>query len=599
MAADAMIALAVLVVTAGVLVLDRFQPVLVLAGAVGALMFTRVIEADTALSGLSSPAPATIAALYVVAGAATATGTFAGLVDRLLERGGAGSDGVGRKGSVVALATATAGLSAMMPNTPLVAMFAPRVVRWSQRHGANASRYLLPLSFASILGGVVTLIGTSTNLVVSDLLERSGEPALGVLEVSVVGLPVAIVGVVVLSTFGVKLLPDRTAVSSDLDQRAREFQMAARVDPDGPLAGTIIAESGLRSLDGVFLAMIERPAAAGRSLTVPASPETVLEANDVCCFVGDASEVIDLHDLNGLISMERAHVLDTEGPGTLVYEAVVAPGSRLIGQSLRSADFRSRYGGAVIAIHRSDAALDGQLGRIPFRGGDVILVLADQAFGHRWRSDADFSFVAALDGPTIPRRRQSWLVVAAFVGLVALAVTGVLSLFESAVAAGLVVIAGGALTVREAWRAINLDVVMTTAIAISLGGAVAESGLAADIASLVDRVADSGVGDWGVVLAVMFVTLVLTELLTNAAAAALMMPVALSVAADLAIEPRMLAIAVLIGASCSFLSPIGYQTNLMVFGLGGYRFSDFARVGAPITVTTLAIGAALIPAAFG
>ena len=594
-----MIALAVLVVTAGVLVLDRFQPVLVLAGAVGALMFTRVIEADTALSGLSSPAPATIAALYVVAGAATATGTFAGLVDQLLERGGAGSDGVGRKGSVVALATATAGLSAMMPNTPLVAMFAPRVVRWSQRHGANASRYLLPLSFASILGGVVTLIGTSTNLVVSDLLERSGEPALGVLEVSVVGLPVAIVGVVVLSTFGVKLLPDRTAVASDLDQRAREFQMAARVDPDGPLAGTTIAESGLRSLDGVFLAMIERPAAAGRPLTVPASPETVLEANDVCCFVGDASEVIDLHDLNGLISMERAHVLDTEGPGTLVYEAVVAPGSRLIGQSLRSADFRSRYGGAVIAIHRSDAALDGQLGRIPFRGGDVILVLADQAFGHRWRSDADFSFVAALDGPTIPRRRQSWLVVAAFVGLVALAVTGVLSLFESAVAAGLVVIAGGALTVREAWRAINLDVVMTTAIAISLGGAVAESGLAADIASLVDRVADSGVGDWGVVLAVMFVTLVLTELLTNAAAAALMMPVALSVAADLVIEPRMLAIAVLIGASCSFLSPIGYQTNLMVFGLGGYRFSDFARVGAPITVTTLAIGAALIPAAFG
>ena len=604
MTADAVIALVVLVVTAGVLVLDRFQPVLVLAGAVGALMFTRVIEADSALSGLSSPAPATIAALYVVAGAATATGTFAGVVDRLLERGGSQrSDskrgGSQRGGSVVALTSVTAGLSAVMPNTPLVAMFAPRVVRWSQRHGANASRFLLPLSFASILGGVVTLIGTSTNLVVSDLLERSGEPALDIVEITVVGLPVAIVGVVVLSTVGVKLLPNRTAVAPDLDRRAREFQMAARVDPDGPLAGATIAESGLRSLDGVFLAMIERPVAPGRTITVQASPDTVLEADDVCCFVGDAGEVIDLHDLDGLVSVERAHVLDTEGPGTLVYEAVVAPGSRLIGQSLRSADFRSRYGGAVIAIHRSDAALGGQLGRISLRGGDVLLVLADEAFGRRYRSDADFSLVAALDGSTIPRRRQSWLVIAAFVGLVALAATGVLTLFESAVAAALVVIAGGALTVREAWRAVNLDVVMTMAVAISLGGAIAESGLAADIASLVDRVADSGAGDWAVVLAVMVATLVLTELLTNTAAAALMMPVALSVAADLGSEPRMLAVAVLIGASCSFLSPIGYQTNLMVFGLGGYRFSDFARVGAPITISTLAIGALIIPAAFG
>ncbi|MEL6890335.1 MAG: SLC13 family permease [Actinomycetota bacterium] len=589
MTAESILALVVLIATAGVLVIDRFPPVLVLSGAVGVLLFGRVIEADTALSGLSSTAPATIAALYVVAGAATATGAFASIVDRLLDRGG----------SLLALTAATAGLSAIVPNTPLVAMFAPRVVRWSQRHGANASRFLLPLSFASILGGVVTLIGTSTNLVVSDLLVRTGAEPLDVFEVTVVGLPVAVIGVTVLSLLGPKLLPERLAVSADVDRRAREFQMAARVDPDGPLAGATIAESGLRSLDGVFLAMIERGEAGARTTTLPAAPDTVLEANDVCCFVGDASEVIDLHELDGLVSVERQHLLETEGPGTAVFEAVVAPGSRLVGQSLRSTEFRSRYGAAVIAIHRSDSALGGQLGRIPLRGGDVLLVLADDGFAKRFRSDADFSLVAALDGPSIPRRRRSVLVIAAFIGLVALAASGVLPLFESAVAAAVVVIAGGALTVREAWRAINLDVVLTMAVAISLGSAIAESGLADDIASLVDRIASGGVGDVGLVLALMIATLVLTELLTNTAAAALMMPVALSLAVDLGAEPRMLAVAVLIGASCSFLSPVGYQTNLMVFGLGGYRFTDFARVGAPLTASTLVTAAVLVPWAFG
>ncbi|MFN3255490.1 MAG: SLC13 family permease [Ilumatobacter sp.] len=589
MTTDSIVALAVLAVAAVVLVLDRFQPVLVLAGAVGALLFGGVIESDTALSGLSSPAPATIAALYVIAGAATATGTFASIVDRLLDRGG----------SLFALTATTAGLSSVVPNTPLVAMFAPRVVRWSQRNGASASRYLLPLSFASILGGVVTLIGTSTNLVVSDLLEQSGAEPLEVLEITVVGLPVAVIGVLVLSTLGARLLPERSTGSRDLTRRAREFQMAARVDPDGPLAGSSIAESGLRSLDGVFLAMIERSTASGRVISLPASPDTMLEAGDVCCFVGDAGDVIDLHDVDGLVSVERKHLLDAEGPGTLVYEAVVAPGSRLVGASLRSADFRSRYGGAVIAIHRSDAPLGGQLGRIALRGGDVLLVLGDERFGQQWRSDADFSLVAAHDGPSLPRRQRSWLVVAAFVGLVLAAATGLVPLFEAAAAAAVVVVAGGALTMREAWRAINLDVVLTMAVAISLGGAIAASGLAADIASVVERVSSLGLGDVGIVVAVMLATLVLTELLTNTAAAALMMPVALSVGVDVGAPPQMLAVAVLIGASCSFLSPVGYQTNLMVFGLGGYRFGDFARVGAPLTVSTLVTAALIIPSAFG
>lgn len=587
---DAVITVAVLVVAVVVLVFDRFPPVMVLSGALIALLFSGVIEPDIALSGLSSPAPATIAALYVLAGAATATGTFAGIVDRML-------DG---RGSMLRLTAITAALSSVVPNTPLVAMFAPRVVRWSQRHGVNASRFLMPLSFATILGGVVTVIGTSTNLVVSDVLEQSGAEPLGVFEVTVVGLPVAIIGVVVLSTIGAQLLPERVAVSSDLGRRAREFQMAARIDPDGPLVGRTISESGLRALDGVFLAMIERPGLdESGSSALAASSDTVLEANDVCCFVGDASRVLDLHEIVGLTNVERAHLLEAQGTGTKVFEAVVSPGSRLVGASLKSADFRRRYGGAVIAIHRADGALAGQLGRIQLRGGDVLLVLSRESFEKRWRSDADFSLVAALNAPPPAWTHRSWLVILSVVGAIVIAASGAVSLFEASLGAAILVVAGGAISAREGWRSVNLNVVLTMAVAISLGAAVAESGLAADIAELLVRFDAVSSNDITLVVAVMLATILLTELLTNTAAAALMIPIALSMAVDAGAEPRMLTVATLIAASCSFLSPVGYQTNLMVFGLGGYRFTDFARVGAPLTLSTIVTSAIVIPIAFG
>lgn len=588
MPVDAWITLVVVLVSAVVLVVDRFPPVLVLGGAVGVLLFADVIDSDVALSGLSSPAPATIAALYVLAGAVTVTGTFSQLIDRLLDRGG----------SITALVATTTAVSSVVPNTPLVAMFAPRVVRWSQLHGVSASRYLLPLSFASVLGGVVTLIGTSTNLVVSDLLAKSGEPPLGVLEVTVVGLPVAVVGVAVLCTIGVRLLPERTAVATDVGQRGREFQLAARVMAGGPIVGRTVAESGLRNLDGAFLVLIERQGVDEHAATaLAASPETRLEPGDVCCFVGDVGRMIDLHEIDGLEMVEAHHVTEAQGPGTRVFEAVIAPASDLVGASLKSIGFRARYGGAVMAVHRSDGEIGGQLGLVTLRAGDVLLVLAEESFGSRWRGHADFSLVAALDEPPPARRDRSVLVVLATIGLVVAAVSGALDLFQAALAAAVVVVAGRAMSVSEAWRSINLNVVATMAVAISLGSAVSVSGLAAEVASIVER--SEQLGDVGLVVGVMLVTIILTELLTNTAAAALMVPVVLSIAADVGVDPRMLTVAVLIGASCSFLSPVGYQTNLIVYGLGGYRFTDFTRVGAPLTLSTLLVSALIIPIAFG
>jgi di/tricarboxylate transporter len=577
MSTDSWITLGVLIVTGIVLVRDRFPAVIVLGGAVVSLLFAGVIDQQIALSGLSSGAPATIAALYVVAGAATVTGALNVVVDKLLGRG-----------SLVRLVSGTAALSSFVPNTPLVAMTAPRLVRSCQRRGVSASRFLMPLSFASLLGGTITLIGTSTNLVVSDLVAQAGEEPLGVFEITAVGLPVAIVGIVVLTTVGARLLPDRVGASTNVDRRAREFQMAARVDRDGPIQGRTVADSGLRGLEGAFLALIERQGTDGSTTTITAASDTVLEAGDVCCFLGDSTRMIDLHEIVGLTSLERSQLAVAEGPDTRVFEAVVSPSSRLIGETLQSADFRTRYGGAVMAVHRADGELTGQLGRVQLRAGDVLLVLASSSFGQRWRGDADFSLVAAVNDPPPARRHRAWLPLVVVVAMIVTAAAGWLTLFEAAVGAAIIVVVGGVISAREAWQSINLGVVLTMAVAISLGGAVAASGLAAEIASLLGSGIVTGAGGAGLIAAVLIITVALTELVTNTAAAALMVPIGLSSAVEAGQDPRAVAIAVLIGASCSFLSPIGYQTNLMVYGLGGYRFSDFARVGFPLTLTSVA-----------
>lgn len=570
MTLDAWITTAVLAVAIVLLVTDKASTVVVMGGAVIALLLGGVIDEDQAIAGLGSESAITIAALYVLAGAASATGALGGVVDRIL-RG---------TGSVARLCFGTILISPWVPNTPLVALFAPRVVRWARLNQRPASRYLMPLSYATVLGGVVTVIGTSTNLVVSDVLEQAGRDRLGVFEITPVGLPVAVAGVIVLAVLAPRLLPDRVAAGEAMRESARRYRVVMRIDPDGPLVGRTIGEAALRELDGVFLAAVERD-----GHLVPSTPDTVLAAGDDCSFVGDVSRVMDLHAINGLRSSEHTHLLDAEGPGGRLYEAVVGDRSALAGATLKSVGFRARYGGAVLAVHRANGELTGKLGEIELRSGDVLLVLAGQEFDETWGSHHDFALVASLTESPPPRSTRAWLVTAAFLGMVVLASANVMSLLEAAIIGCVVVLAGGAMTLREAGQSINLDVVLTIATSVSIGTAVQTSGLAEEVAGWLGRVADP-LGTVGLLAAVLVTTMILTELLSNNAAAAVMVPVAIATAVESGADVRAFAVAVLIGASCSFLSPIGYQTNLMVYGLGGYRFADFTRLGLPLTVLT-------------
>jgi di/tricarboxylate transporter len=375
------------------------------------------------------------------------------------------------------------------------------------------------------------------------------------------------------------LLRERTAAGESMRATAREFQLQMLIVEGGPLDGRTVADAGLRHLEGVYLAAIGRDGAV-----VTARPETKLDGGDLLYFVGDITRILDLQDVAGVRSAEEAHVLGAEGPGTRLYEAVVGPRSDLAGRTLRDAGFRGRYSAAVLAVHRADEELRGKLGTIPIAAGDVLLVLASEEFGRRWREHGDFALVSSVDEPPPARRRRAWVAASAFAAMIVLAAGDVLSLLAAAAVAAAVMVVGGVLGPSEARRAVDLNVVLTIAMSISLGNAASSSGLASEIAT---RLVDLG-GSWGtfgLLLVTIVATQLLTEVLSNSGAAALMVPIAMSAAADVGSDPRAFAIAVLVGASCSFLTPIGYQTNLMVYGLGGYRFTDFTRLGLPLTLT--------------
>jgi di/tricarboxylate transporter len=417
MTPDAAITLAVILVVLVVLVADRVSPALAVLGGTVTLLLTGVIDADQAFSGFSNSAPLTVAALYVLAAAAARTRVIETMAGRIAARiPGGGEDG-GERGRLARIVVPTAASSAVLNNTPIVAMAIPGVMSWARRTGRSPSRYLMPISFAAVVGGTVTLIGTSTNLVVSGLLEESGQEPMGLFEIGKVGLPFAIVSVIVMILVTPLLLPDRRAPSEDADADAREFTLEMLVEPGAAIAGRSVAEAGLRNLQGVFLVEIERDGQRISSVR----PDEILAENDRLTFAGNVERIIDLQQIRGLVSAEERH-FGRVGSAIerRLFEAVVAPGSALVGSTLKETGFRGRYGGAVIAVHRADERVEGKLGEVRLHSGDVLIVLAGPAFRPRALDRRDFLVVAAIDGEPPPLAGKGPLVGLVIAGMIAL-----------------------------------------------------------------------------------------------------------------------------------------------------------------------------------
>ena len=594
MSPDAALTLAVILAVLAVLVADRVSPAFAVLGGTVSLLVTGVIDADDAFAGFSNSAPLTVAALYVVAAAAARTRVIETLAAGAARAGRPGAPEPGERGALARIVIPTASASAFLNNTPIVAMGIPPILSWARRTGRSPSRYLMPLSFAAVVGGTVTLIGTSTNLVVSGLMEDAGQEPMGFFEIGAVGLPFAVVSVIVMILVAPRLLPDRRAPSEDAAADAREFTLEMIVEDGAAIAGRSIADAGLRSLQGVYLVEIERD---GRRIS-SVRPDELLAEGDRLTFAGAVDRVVDLQAVRGLRSAEERH-FGRVGPAQerRLYEAVVAPSSSLVGATLKEAGFRGRYGGAVIAVHRADERVPGKLGDVRLRAGDVLLVLAGPAFRPRALDLRDFSVVAALDGEPPPLSAKAPLVGLVIGALIVVASTGLMDILPAAFLAAFAVVALGVLTPTEARDSVDLDVIIVIAASFGLGRAIERSGLAQDIVAVLIEPLGAA-GDLGLLFGVLLATIVVTEMISNNAAAVLLFPIAIATAASAGLDPRPFAFAVAIAASSSFLTPIGYQTNTMVYGIGGYRFGDFARLGFPLAILMVVVAMVMIPLAW-
>jgi di/tricarboxylate transporter len=363
-----------------------------------------------------------VAALYIVARSVEKTGALQPIVQGML------GNGNGMRTSLGRLLVPTAGASAFLNNTPIVAMLIPQVSEWAERRGRPASWYLLPLSFAAILGGTITVIGTSTNLVVSGLLEASGQPPLGMFEMTRVGLPIAIVGLVALVLLAPRLLPDRRPARTQFSEEMREFVVRMQVDGNGAMAGRSVEDAGLRHLKGVFLAEIER----GERVIAPVAPAERLEHGDHLTFVGRADDVLDLQAMRGLSPAVAKQASGLDGPEHTFFETVVSAASPLVGKTLKEVDFRNRYQAAVYAIHRAGHRVKAKLGDVQMRPGDTLLLLADDGFRDRWRDRSDFLLVSKLGGSPPVGSRKAWIVGAITLGIVLFAGMGMIPILQAA-----------------------------------------------------------------------------------------------------------------------------------------------------------------------
>ncbi|MBB4062675.1 SLC13 family permease [Salinibacter ruber] len=597
---NAWITVAVVMGVVGALMADVGRPDLVLLSGLSVLLVSGVVSPDQAFAGFSNAAVLTVGALYVVAGGVQHTDALSEL-DRVLFAD------TTRLGPVLArFMVPTSVLSGLLNNTPIVAMLTPRLQEWADAQNIPASKLMIPLSYAAITGGMMTLIGTSTNLIVAGLMEAEGYEPLSLFDVTWVGVPAALVVIAYFVLGGHRLLPDRGTSAPAAERRLGQNMFEVTVTAPAPIVGQTVAEAGLRDLGDAYLTHVRRG-----TEVLQGRPGRPLEQGDVLAFNGSLAARERLLERPGLSRTLPAPDGTHDDPAryeTLpLYEAVIAESSNLVGTTLGEANFREQYQGVVLGIQRQDEPVTSPVGTTELQAGDLLIVEAPDDFEERWSSGSreEFYLVAPRDGRARPggspehddeetdRSGRAPIALGLTGAMVLAAATGLAPIVTAAVLAALLMVGTGCIRPAEAQRALNVQVLVVIAAALGIGKAIETTGLATATAQGVLSVAEP-FGPVVVLVALYLLTNLLTEIITNNAAAVLMLPVAMAAASSLGAPPVAFGVLVAVAASASFLTPIGYQTNLMVMAPGGYRFSDYARVGWPVTLLVMGTSVGII-----
>jgi len=573
MSADGWITIAVIIGMVLVMAANVAGPDLVLIGGVTILLLTGIIDPSEAFTGFSNPAVITIAALFVVAAGVKETGGL-DLAARVV---------LGRPrslaGAQLRMMFPVAALSAFLNNTPVVAMFVPLVSNWARRLDFSVSLMLMPLSYATILGGTCTLIGTSTNLVVAGLA-RQWDPSIQfqIFEIAQLGIPALGLGMIFIVMSSQWLLKDRRGALNELG-KAREYSIAMRVEKGSPVIGETIEDAGLRSLRGVYLYEIERE---GRSLAaVP--PSTVLREGDRLHFTGVVDSVVDLRKQRIVPDTDQVDKITASRDRRLV-EAVVAAHSSLVGQTVRQSRFRTIYDAAILAVHRQGVRVtETKVGDIRLQAGDVLLIECRPEFVEARQRDPNFALIAEVEDSAPPRHDRAWLAAVILFLMVLVNATSTMDLMTASLTAAGLMLITRCLTGEEARRSIDWPVLISIAAAFGIAAAIQKSGAAEIIASRIVHLAEP-FGSVGVLVAIYAITAILAALVTSKASAALMFPIAAAAAEAQGIGLLPMSYMMMIAAASAFATPIGFQTNLMVYGPGGYKYVDFLRLGVPLQI---------------
>ena len=539
-------------------------------------------NATQAVAGLGNPGLISIAVLFVVVAGLVQTGAIN------VARGFIGTPKTVPQ-ALARIFPPVIGFSAFLNNTPVVAMFMPVINDLCKRTSLSPSQLYLPMAYAATFGGVCTLVGTSTNLIVAGMLKESLGIELQMFDLAWTGVPCAIVATLFLILLGHKILPDRhAAVSTDEDPRQYTVEML--VSHDGPLIGKSIEAAGLRQLQNLFLVEIQRE---GQQLAAVSSRQR-LRGGDRLVFVGVVEGVTELTQIRGLISaVDDADSLGLNVSERRLIEAVVSDRCPLIGSSIREGLFRTTYSAAIVAIGRGDRRIPGKIGDVKLLAGDTLLLDTDDDFLKRQRNSSHFHLVSGVDNSEPIRHERSPLAMIVLVSMVLLVATGAMNLLSAGLIAACLMVMLGCCSLGQARDSVDWSLLVVIAAALGIGKAVQMSGLAGIVAE--NLVAAAGGNPWLVLLAIYFVTTIFTEAITNNAAAVLVFPIAVSAASKLGVDVMPFAICVCVAASAGFATPFAYQTNLMVYGPGGYKFTDYLRIGIPLSLIFMVITISITP----
>ncbi len=564
---------AMLLVIISCLLLTRIKPAFLFAGAAFIGFQLGLIDLPTLAGNFTNSSLLTLVLLILVSIALEKT-RLVSWVGRQLSQGG--------QSTVVAkLGLSTAFLSSFTNNTAVVVSLIGAIKR-NQRHAP--SRLLIPLSYTAILGGTLTLIGTSTNLIVNSFVEDAGLPSLGFFAPTAIGIAVLVVGLVILIPLSY-LLP----VHEEQGQDDLPYFLEAKIKADSPLVGKTVAENGLRALRRLFLAEILRD---GKTLA-PVCPDTRLQAGDTLLFCGDVESVTTLQEISGLQLFGQHHL-----NGQSMLEVIVSQSAGICGKTLKSAEFREKFDAVVVAIRRGHERLAGGLGNIELRAGDTLVVVPGKTFHEKQRLlNREFVLVSGLDSSAKLDGKKSAAVLFGFAAVILASLFDLLPIIKGLAAYLVMLVVSGVISFAELRRRFPVDIVVIVGSALSLAQLMLSSGLSESMGNVLMS-AFNGWGIYGGLIAVYFMTLVLTELVTNNAAAALAFPIAYSLALSYGVDPMPFIMAILFGASASFISPYGYQTNLLVYTVGNYRLKDYFRVGLPVSCVYSVVVLTLIPRLF-